>query len=118
MPHNHKRPTLKDIAQRTGLSIAAVSMALRKHSSIPKTTQERVRKMADQLRYTPDPALSALAAHRNNLRVHNNFSVIGLISNWKERDAWTRLQSAKEVIEGAKSRALSLIHISEPTRRS
>ncbi len=108
MPQNHKRPTLKDIAQRTGLSIAAVSMALRKHSSIPKTTQERVRKIADQLRYTPDPALSALAAHRNNLRIHNNFSVIGLISNWKERDAWTRLQSAKEVIEGAKNRALEL----------
>lgn len=108
MPQNHKRPTLKDIAQRARLSVAAVSMALRNHSSIPKRTQERVRKIADQIRYTPDPALSALAAHRNNLRVHSNFSVIGLISNWKERDAWTRLQSAKEVIEGAKNRALEL----------
>lgn len=108
MPQHYKRPTLKDIAAKAGLSVAAVSMALRNHASIPKATQERVRKIADELRYAPDPALSALAAHRNSLRVRSNFSVIGLISNWKERDAWTRLQSAQEVIEGAKSRALEL----------
>ncbi len=108
MPQNYKRPTLKDIAAKACLSVAAVSMALRNNASIPEATRERVRKIADELRYTPDPALSALAAHRNSLRVRSNFSVIGLISNWKKRDGWTRFQSAQEVIEGSKARALEL----------
>ncbi|MEC7906408.1 MAG: LacI family DNA-binding transcriptional regulator [Verrucomicrobiota bacterium] len=108
MPQNYRRPTLKDVALRAELSVAAVSMALRDHASIPESTCERVRKIAAELGYAPDPALSALAAHRNNLRVRSDFSVIGLISNWKERDGWTRLKSAQEVIEGAKARALQL----------
>ncbi len=108
MPPDYKRPTLKDIAARAGLSIAAVSMALKNHPSLPAKTKDRVKKIAAELNYAPDPALSALAAHRNQLRVRNNFSVIGLISNWKNPDDWTKLNSAQEVIEGAKSRALEL----------
>ena len=108
MPQNYKRPTLKDVALRAELSVAAVSMALRDHASIPESTRERVRKIAAELGYAPDPALSALAAHRNNLRMCSDFSVIGLISNWKERDGWTRLKSAQEIIEGARARALQL----------
>ncbi len=104
----HKRPTLKDIAARAELSIAAVSMALKNHPSLPATTIERVKAIAEELNYSPDPALSALAAHRNQLRVRSNFSVIGLISNWESPDDWTKLKSAQEVIEGAKSRALEL----------
>ena len=108
MPPDYKRPTLKDIAAQANLSIAAVSMALKNHPSLPAKTKDRVKKIAQELQYAPDPALSALAAHRNRLRVHNNFSIIGFISNWKRPSEWTRLSSVQEVMEGAKNRAIEL----------
>lgn len=103
-----QRVRLKDVAERAGLSVAAVSMALKNHRSLPAETIERVKALADEMGYAPDPALSALAAHRSRLRVKKDFSVIGLISNWSTENGWTQLPSAQAVIEGANARALEL----------
>jgi LacI family transcriptional regulator len=103
-----QRVRLKDIAEKLGLSVAAVSMALKNHRSLPAATIEKVKALADKMGYAPDPALSALAAHRSRLRVHQDFSVVGLISNWSSEDGWTQLPSAQAVIEGAKARAIEL----------
>lgn len=60
------------------------------------------------MNYTPDPVLSALAAHRSRLKVSKDFSVIGLVTNWSSEYAWTQLLSANELIEGARTRAREL----------
>ena len=99
-----RRATQKDIAKRAALSIAAVSMALKNHRSLPKETIERVKRIAKELEYAPDPVLSALVAHRNRIRVRNDFSVIGLVSNWSRPNDWPKSQSAHQVIQGAKER--------------
>lgn len=49
-----KRPTLKTIGQLAGLSHVAVSKALRDAPDISEATKERVRKIADELGYTPN----------------------------------------------------------------
>jgi DNA-binding LacI/PurR family transcriptional regulator len=103
-----KRTTLKDIALRTQLSVAAVSLALRNHPSISAATTLRVKKAAVELKYAPDPGLSALAAHRNRLKVYRDFSVIALVTNWDTRDAWTSRASARQLIEGATTHARAL----------
>lgn len=102
------RVRLKDIAERAGLSVAAVSMALKNHPSLPVATIERVKALADEMGYAPDPALSALAAHRSRLRVRKDLSTIGLISSFSRADGWTSLPSGRAVVEGAKKRALEL----------
>jgi len=99
------RTTLKQIARHTGLSVAAVSMALRDHVSLPAATIARVKRAAKKLDYTPDPAGSALAAHRQRLRVRRDFSVIALVSNWQRRDDWMGLKSAQRLLAGATARA-------------
>ena len=99
------RTTLKQIASHTGLSVAAVSMALRDHVSLPAVTIARVKRTARKLNYTPDPAGSALAAHRNRLRVHREFSVIALVSNWPRRDEWAGRESAQRLLAGVTARA-------------
>lgn len=99
------RTTLKQIAQHTGLSVAAVSMALRNHVSLPAATIARVKRAAKKLNYTPDPAGSALAAHRQRLRVRQDFSVIAVVSNWPSRDEWARLEGARRLLAGASERA-------------
>jgi LacI family transcriptional regulator len=63
MPPRHKRPTLRDIAEETGLSIAAVSYALR-GLQVPVETQARVREVAERIGYQVDPIARALSSGR------------------------------------------------------
>ncbi len=49
-----KRATLKDIAKLTGLSISAVSRALKDHPDIGTKTKEKVKEVALALKYTPN----------------------------------------------------------------
>jgi LacI family transcriptional regulator len=60
-----RRPTLRDIAEETGLSSAAVSYALRGLQVRPET-QERVREAARRLGYEADPIARALASGRTD----------------------------------------------------
>ena len=55
--------TLRDIADETGLSTAAVSYALR-GLQVPVETQQRVREVAERLGYQADPIARALASGR------------------------------------------------------
>ena len=103
-----RRVTLKDIAKSAKLSVAAVSMALRNHSSLPASTIKRVKEIANSLGYRPDPVLSALAAHRCRMRSHRSVSVIALISNWSTKDGWLKSPGAKELFDKASVRAQNL----------
>jgi LacI family transcriptional regulator, galactose operon repressor len=58
-----KRVTLRDVADESGLSTAAVSYALR-GLHVPVETQERVRDVAERLGYQVDPIARALASGR------------------------------------------------------
>ncbi|MEO9139527.1 MAG: LacI family DNA-binding transcriptional regulator [Jatrophihabitans sp.] len=63
MRERAKRVTLRDVANETGLSTAAVSYALR-GLQVPPETQARVRDVADRLGYQVDPIARALASGR------------------------------------------------------
>ena len=65
MSGGRHRPTLKDIAEETGLSPAAVSYALRGLQVTPET-QARVREAAKRLGYEADPIARALASGRTD----------------------------------------------------
>src|SRR6187431_1897447 len=56
--------TLRDVAQLTGLSVSAVTMALLDHPRIGAETKTRVREVADQLGYVPNSAGRALRARK------------------------------------------------------
>lgn len=58
------RPTLKTIGQIAGLSHVAVSKALRDAPDISAATKERVRKIAEELGYTPNVAARNLYLQR------------------------------------------------------
>jgi len=65
MKQGRHRPTLRDLAEETGLSPAAVSYALRGLQVTPQT-QARVREAADRLGYQADPIARALASGRTD----------------------------------------------------
>jgi LacI family transcriptional regulator len=54
---------LKDVAREVGLSVSAVSYALRGARNIPEATRERVRAVAAKLGYRPQPRVGELMAH-------------------------------------------------------
>lgn len=57
---------LKDIAERTGLSVNTVSLALRGSPRIAPDTRERIRLTADAMGYLPNHLAQALVSRRTN----------------------------------------------------
>jgi DNA-binding LacI/PurR family transcriptional regulator len=82
---NDRRITLKDIAKATGLSVAAVSKALRGLSDISPETRENVRSVAARMGYERDAALGALAAYRSKTRQQTSaWKAIAFLHNWPD----------------------------------
>lgn len=48
------RPTLSDVAAQAGVSITTVSLILNEKGSFPEATRQRVRRIASELRYSPN----------------------------------------------------------------
>lgn len=62
----------QDIAKKAGVHITTVSLALRNDPRLAGTTRERIRKIAEEMGYKPDPMLAALTVHRNrSKRLHH-----------------------------------------------
>jgi LacI family transcriptional regulator len=55
-----KAPTQRDIANAAGVCQATASLALRNHPSIPETTRNRIREVAETLGYRPNPRVAEL----------------------------------------------------------
>lgn len=78
-----KAPTTREIAQKAGVSQSTVSLALRKHSSIPAHTCERVLKVARQMGWEPNPLAAAYMSHLRSTRKTSSTQVnLAYISNY------------------------------------
>jgi LacI family transcriptional regulator len=61
------RPTIKDVAEQAGVSIATVSRALNDKGDVSGETRERVREVAREVGYSPDRAARSLATQQTGL---------------------------------------------------
>lgn len=59
------RPTIEQVAERAGVSVATVSRALRGLPNVAPTTRARVATVAREIGYRPDPAAARLASGRS-----------------------------------------------------
>lgn len=59
------RVRMKDLAEAAGVHVSTVSLALRGRESISKEMRERIRKLADEMGYRPDPRLDAFNYQRS-----------------------------------------------------
>ena len=78
---------MRQIATAAGVSVATVSMALRNSEKITAAVREKVRAVAAQLNYRPDPLIAALADRR---REHKpaSLDVIAYITAYPTREGW------------------------------
>ncbi|MFI6285113.1 LacI family DNA-binding transcriptional regulator [Streptomyces sp. NPDC051018] len=73
---------IKDVARAAGLSITTVSHALNGKGKVSARTRERVRLLADELGYRPNPAAQVLLTGRTG--------VVGLAAGHQSAEAWER----------------------------
>jgi LacI family transcriptional regulator len=56
--------SIKDVAERCGVSVATVSKSLNGHSDIAEATKENVKRIAKEMGYFPNSSARALKTHR------------------------------------------------------
>jgi len=100
-------PSLRSIAQRAGVSVAAVSMALRNHPRIPAATRTRLQQLALDLGWKPNPLLAeAMSAIRSGQPVTERVTLAWVTAH-PRRDGWKRFPFFRRVQEGAVARAMA-----------
>jgi len=100
-----RRVSLKDVAGAAGVHPTTVSMALRNHPRIPEETRNRLKKLAEEMGYTRDPALVALVEYRNSLYRSKSPPVIAFLTDWNPADGWKANPVKNMFWEGARDRA-------------
>lgn len=103
-----KRPTLRDIAKRAGVSYVTVSLALRSHPKISKATKERIQAIAKELDYRPDPMLSSFMVYRRGLRSKGHQGTIAWINTFASPRKLYEGTDYKEYWEGSRERCHEL----------
>ncbi len=96
-----RRVTIRDIAREAGYHFTTVSMALRKHPSIPEKTRNKIVKIAERLGYRPDPVLGALMSYRSELKKASYLSTLAWLTNYPTQTGWRVVPLFEEFYEGA-----------------
>jgi len=105
MRRHSSGPSLRAIAQRADVSVAAVSMALRNHPRIPDATRERIQRLAIELGWRPNPLLAeAMSAIRSGQPVAERVTLAWVTAH-SRRDGWRRVPFFRRSFEGASHRA-------------
>lgn len=77
-----RKPTLREVAAATKLSLAAVSMALNRHPNIPAATRRLVEAAATRLGYERNHRVSEVMSYVRNARHDSYQETLGYISSW------------------------------------
>jgi LacI family transcriptional regulator len=96
---------MQQIADAAGVSRMAVSLALRNSPKISPPTAERIRKLANELGYRPNPMVSALMTQLRQSREVKKPSVIAYVTAFPTEGGWRRPGPALAYYEGAQRRA-------------
>ncbi|MEM6821280.1 MAG: LacI family DNA-binding transcriptional regulator [Verrucomicrobiota bacterium] len=73
------RVTMQDIARASGFSRSTVSRALKDHPSIPEKTAKKIKRLAKDLGYRPNPLVSALLTTRNTQQATRSITTIAYL---------------------------------------
>lgn len=103
--HQRKRLSLRDIAEAAGVSRMTVSLALRNDRRLPECTRERIKRIADEMGYKPDPKVAELLAHIRKGRSRKHGTTIAFLITWPEEGSPFVYPNFRRRWEGAKRRA-------------
>jgi len=96
---------MEEIAARAKVHRTTVSMALRDHPKLPAATRERIKAIAREMGYIPNPLVSALMRYRAGRRSPNFQGEIAYFTNEQNEQAWQEPLAYQKVFSGARQRA-------------
>lgn len=94
---------MRDLARLAGVSAQAVSLALRDHPRIAVQTRRRIRRIAEQAGYCPDPHVAKLMHH---LRVARRTMTVANVCALTTRPPGSRESFCDQLLEGAAAAAV------------
>ena len=100
--------TMQQIADAAGVSRMAVSLALRNSPKISAATAERIRKIADECGYRPNPLVSALMTQLRHAKQVKRPSIMAYVTAYPTADGWKRPGPFLDFFAGATKRAAAL----------
>lgn len=109
-----RRITLKDIAERAGVTKMTVSLALRGAGRLNQETVERIRRLSAEMGYVPDPALSALNTHKQQLKTTDKGEVIAFLVDGPDPEPWLEQKFIDNFKVGAERGAQALGYRLQP----
>ncbi len=101
-------PRLKDVAAAAGVSVMAVSLALRNHTSLPLSTRTRIQNIAAEIGYRPDPNISLLMERVRGKKPSRAGTVLAYLTAYERRRGWKASPTQRDYHAGAARRAHEL----------
>tara|TARA_R100000027_G_scaffold67737_1_gene68326 strand:+ start:6562 stop:7623 length:1062 start_codon:yes stop_codon:yes gene_type:complete len=105
--------TVRELARLAGVSRQTVSDALRGTGRVAAATRKRIRELAEESGYTPDPLISAGLAQIRRKSPQRIKAVLGYVETGKFPDLTGTYESYRRLYEGAKERAAELGYLLE-----
>ncbi len=109
-----KRIGLRDIARAARVCLMTVSLSLRDHPKISEPTRRRVRRIADQLGYRPDPEIARLIGRLRSSRTKRGSVVIAMVDLHQDAAAAVHPYDAEIRHGGREPERPRLNHIEPP----
>lgn len=103
-------PTQREVAKKAGVSRSTVTRALRDDPQISLAERERIRGIAEEMGYRPNPMINALMEQLRTGREARFQSVLAWAELGCKPDAW----KPGKLFEGASTRARELGYVLEP----
>ena len=100
--------TLQDIARRAGVSKMTVSLALRGHPDASASTRDRLRRLADEMGYRPNPLITANMALLRAGRRTSYAGTLAFAGRGISPEGSTVSTQSRRVFTGARRRAEAL----------
>ena len=82
------RVTLRDVATKAGVHHTTASRALKNDPRVCAETLAKIKAIAEEMGYSPDPMLSALNAYRHASRAPQFHGTIAWVTSFPTRDGW------------------------------
>ena len=106
--------SLRDIAEKAGVSRMTVSLALRGNPQVSKEMQARIRRIAEELGYQPNAKVSRAMAELARSRHVQADERLAFLTSEKTEHGWKEWRYNLECFNGAKKRALEYGYVLEP----
>ena len=106
-------PTIAVVATKAGVSISTVSRALREDPRINAKTIQRIKEIAGELGYRPNPYISVLMSHLRTSKPVPFRSTIAFLDLFGDPETWKSWEVHRQWYSGAQKRAEELGYVLE-----